>query len=126
MILDCGHEPSKCADITNGYGITSDGKKHCYDCVAKIDRDSMTETGRATLYLTQENSGLRPPSGSHGHAQVCNWPGSLSYRAYVKRGRHNIAGVRYDVWFRDHENRQWHGVQYGDNTQICHCKRIKG
>jgi hypothetical protein len=19
----------------------------------------------------------------------------------------------------------WHGVTYGDNTQICHCKRVK-
>jgi hypothetical protein len=40
-------------------------------------------------------------------------------------GRHNIAGVRYDVWFRGPDGHVWWGVQYGDMTQICHCKRTK-
>lgn len=119
--LDCGHEPSPHADFTTGYGVDRDGKKICYACCAENDRKQMRETGRATLYLTSE-----PNEGnlSADHF-VSNWPGSLKFRAhYYKVGRHNMTGRRYDVWFT-FENQPWHGVQYGDNTQVVHCNRIK-
>lgn len=110
-LLDCGHVESPHSSITNGYGTTADGKRHCYDCCAEQDRQQMRETGRATLYLAGEN--------------VTNWLGSLKIRVMRQtEGRHNIAGVRYDVWFR-FEGESWHGTQYGDFTQIVHCKRIK-
>ena len=35
----------------------------------------------------------------------------------------DIAGKRLDVWFYGPDGYIWHGVQYGDNTQIVHCKR---
>lgn len=35
-------------------------------------------------------------------------------------------GVRYDTWFTGPDGKQWHAVQYGDNTQIAHCRRTKG
>ena len=93
--------------------------KVCYQCCGELDRASMIDTGKACLYLTQDNSG-------HLGA-VSNWPGTLSFpliRYHI--GRHNIAGKRYDVWFRGPNNTLWHGTTYGDNTQICHCRRIKG
>ena len=71
----------------------------------------MTEHGRIMLYLS--------------NGEVMNWPGTLRFPAHVRKGRHNIAGSRYDVWFAGPDGFQWHGVQYGDNTQICHCKRTK-
>ncbi len=91
----------------------------CYDCCAVRDRIQMVQTGRITLYLT------RPGIGS---GQVANWPGTLHFPVHqgaIKTGRHNIAGKRYDVWFTGPDGKPWHGVQYGDNTQICHCRRVK-
>lgn len=95
------------------YGTRPDGARVCYKCCAVTDRADMDETGRATLYLT------------HDDAVVTNWPGTLRFIVRrIRKGRHNIAGTRYDVWFTV-GNRIWHGVQYGDNTQIVHCKRLK-
>jgi len=113
-ILDCGHPPSKHGSYTTGYGITPDGGKHCWDCCAKYDRQRMIDTGKIILYLTRK-----------GNIDIAtNWPGTLSFNVSVPSvGRHNLAHVRYDVWFRGPDNKQWHGVQYGYNTQILHCKR---
>jgi hypothetical protein len=72
----------------------------------------MKDEGRITLYLTDDG-------------RVTNWPNSLSFKGHVSKGRHNIAGTRYDVWFTGPDGHRWHGTQYGDNTQICHCKRTK-
>ncbi len=109
-ILECGHAPSEHSDITTGYGVAENGDRHCYACCAERDRASMRETGRATLYLTEKG--------------ITNWPASLCLPVeHRKTGRHNIARKRYDVWF-SFEGQHWHGVQYGDNTQIVHCKRI--
>ena len=111
-ILDCGHAPSAHGSSTTGYGVTADGRKHCYQCCAETDRKAMNETGRATLYLTDKG--------------VVNWPGSLSFSVTRRRkGQHNIARTREDVWFTGPDGAPWHGVQYGKNTQICHCRRIK-
>ena len=112
MILDCGHEESSHSDLTTGYGEDDAGKRHCYACCAEHDKAQMIQNGHATLYLTDNG--------------VTNWPGSLRFNfGTVRVGRHNIAGKRYDVWFTGPDNATWHGVQYGDMTQICHCKRIK-
>jgi hypothetical protein len=120
-MCDCGHPPSKHESFTTGYGTDSHGKTACHACCAENDKRSMIETGKATLYLTIEAEYV-----GHAKAKVTNWPGSLVFPiGYVRRGRHNIAGTRYDVWFTGPDSKQWHGVQYGDNTQICHCRRVK-
>ena len=125
MLLNCGHES------TAGYGEDRDGKTICYACCADIDRKAMDETGRAAMYFTHDCGGREIQPGCwdcHGrnNAEVTNWPGSLRYRVMAYRvGGHNIAGRRYDVWFRDHVGKEWHGVQYGDRTQLCHCRRMK-
>lgn len=112
VLLDCGHGPSKHSDFTTGYGISSDGKKHCYECCATRERDAMIKTGKATLYLTDKG--------------VTDWPGKLQFSVVRKNtGSHNIARVRYDVWFIGPDKHIWHGVTYGDFTQICHCNRTK-
>ena len=102
-----------------GYGIVREGgveKTVCYDCCGKRDRADMSATGRAILYLTEGPDG----------ALVANWPGTLKFRVrYKKAGSHNIARRRVDVWFNDCEGREWHGVQLGDFSQICRCRRSK-
>jgi hypothetical protein len=110
------------SDFTTGYGVKpGNGHKVCYACCAARDKADMLKTGRATLYLTIE----RPELYKQGYrsGKVSNWPGSLEIPVFYRRGRHNITGCRFDVWFT-FKGQNWHGVQYGENTQICHCRRI--
>lgn len=111
-VLDCGHAPSEHGPHTTGYGVAEDGTRHCYDCCAKQECEAMKATGRAFFYFDGEN--------------VTDWSGHLKIPAlYVKRGRHNIAGTRLDVWFI-FAGARWHGVRYGDNGTYVRCKRIDG
>ena len=133
-VLDCGHEASPHGEHTTGYGIDRNEKKHCYACCAENDRKEMIETGRATLYLTggigvykdKFGANKREVSAEKYPGKITNWPGSLEFPLFhIALGRHNIARYRYDVWFTGPDGKQWHGVTYGDNTQLCHCKRVK-
>lgn len=95
-----------------GYGVAPDGRKACYQCCANSDRADMIATGRACLYLSD--------------GKVTNWPGSLSFAVGpVRTGRHNMARRRYDFDFVGPDGARWHGTQYGDNTQVAHCRRLK-
>ena len=111
---DCGAE-FKPAGCGTGYAVTAAGNRICYECCAKRDRAEMLATGRATLYLT----------GDHDTApEATNWPGTLRFQCgAVRRSRHNVARWRYDTWFIGPDGHRWHGVQYGDNTQILHCRK---
>lgn len=110
--LDCGHKVSPQANITPGYGLNSKGETSCYKCCAAEDLSYMRKQGKITLYLSNK--------------EITNWPGSLRFPVhYIRTGKHNIAGKRYDAWFMGPDKDTWHGVQYGDNTQLIHCKRIK-
>lgn len=112
-ILDCGHPVSEHSPITTGWGTTPDGRRHCYACCAEADCAQLLADGKGTLYLTDKG--------------VTNWTGHLVFRVGSrKKGRHNVAGTRTDVRFVGPDGKTWHGVQYGDFTQICHVRRLKG
>lgn len=100
----------------SGYANTDKGETICYQCCADDDRDYMLKHGKIALYDT--NWG---PTGTN-LGSVSNWCGTLEI-PIVRRSRssHNIARYRYDVWFK-YNGHVWHGVRYGDNTQIVHCK----
>jgi hypothetical protein len=128
VCADCGEEkvhvnPNGCGGT--GYAtVKEDGieKTVCYDCCAQRDRADMAARGRIVLYLTEER-GLQ---GGWIRYVVTNWPGTLRIPvAYSRAGSHNIAGSRRDVWFTDSDGCEWHGVCYGNNTQLCHCRRLK-
>jgi hypothetical protein len=107
-----------------GYGLAPDSDAMvCFACGGLQDKARMIETGKAVLYLTgQSVFGLK----ADGAYRVTNWPNSLSFTPrYVKTGWHNIAGKRFDSWFNGPDGFVWHGVTYGQNTQIHHCKRTK-
>lgn len=107
-----------------GYGHDNTGHRICYACCGLRDARQMRETGKAVLYLVEREN--RAGGASYRSYHVTNWPGTLDRPVKARRvGRHNIAGKRYDVWFT-FEGAEWHGVTYGDNTQLCHCKRIGG
>lgn len=64
------------------------------------------------------------PSGCYFDFVIGNWPGTLTFKATgVTRGRHNWGIPRWDVWFNGPDGHVWHGVNYGNNTQIVHCRR---
>lgn len=112
------------------YGRNANGDKHCYPCCGAVDREYMISTGKITLYLSNEADdligGLTVRNSMQGW-NVSNWPDSLRFKikGYPRKGDHNIARYRYDVWFNGPDGHLWWGVQYGDNTQLCHCKRTK-
>jgi hypothetical protein len=122
-ILDCGHAPSEHYSFTTGYGFEpGTSRKICYACCTENDKAQMRKDGKTTLYLTKRETETDYPSATHF---ASNWPGSLKLPIYgVRVGYHNIARRRYDVWFT-FEGQNWHGTQYGDNTQILHCKKVK-
>jgi len=101
-----------------GYGTNSAGEKICYECCREFDKEWMSENDKITLYLTQATT---------GRWRVTNWPGTLRFRVdETRKGKHNITGTRYDVWFTDREGNRWWGVSYGENSQLCHCRKLKG
>lgn len=115
----CGETKSH-TGIGTGYGVNKSGAKVCYECCGARDRADMVETGRATLYLT-----TTAETSTYGRAKVSNWPGSLEFYGRYSVGRHNTARKRYDVAFIGPDGFWWSGTQFGDNTQICRCKRTK-
>jgi len=115
---------SKCKQIIvssgcgTGYGTNMEDEKICYTCCAEEDKEQMRKTGKIVLYLYKCSDNMPTP-------QLTNWPGTLKIPVnHIRAGSHNIAGIRYDVWFQ-FEGIQWHGTQYGNNTELCHCKRLK-
>lgn len=110
--LDCYSEKPILKDGGTGYALYY-GAKICYECCAIQDKKWMNTKGKIVLY--------------YDGRKIFNWPGTLVFLATrYKEGKHNIASKRIDVWFKGPSNDLWHGVQYGNNTQLLHCKRVKG
>ena len=122
--VDCRKRKPVQTEGGTGYAILRDSdSKVCYVCVAERDRKAMVETGHGNnlpLYLSK---------GNDGKWKVGNWPSTLTFPlmgdGHPRKGTHNIAGTRYDVWFVGPDGYVWHGVQYGEWTQVVHAKRTK-
>lgn len=98
-----------------GYGTNDQGQKICYSCIGRQDQTEIANAKpgqKFVHYLIKEN----------GHFVVSNWPGTWKANPFrVSIGRHNMAGKRYDVYIA-YNGRKFHGVTYGDQTQICRIK----
>lgn len=112
-ILDCGHLPSKHETFTTGYGFDRNKKTYCYDCCAKHEAQAMRDTKQAVLYLVNNDK------------EVTDWPGHLRFNVtYKSSGKHNFGIKRIDLWF-NFNGYVWHGVHYGDNSDLVYCKQTK-
>lgn len=121
----CKQEIAHESDFSTGYGIDKDGNKICFACCGENDKkelESLPIGGKTMHYLSMIDNKANTFREKY---KLTNWPGTLEIRPYYARtGRHNIAGKRLDVWFK-FDGKEFHGIQYGHNTQICHIKRIK-
>ena len=98
--------------------LTTDIPRHCDKCTKSLPVPPQTGgTGYG-----------RTPEGSIHCYDCCgdNWPGTLSIPVVGQPniGRHNIAGIRRDVWFC-FEGANWHGAQYGNNSDLVRCRKLK-
>ena len=107
-----------------GFAQDDKGNKICYACCAIQDKQWMKDHNTITLYLTIDNPHRQVGFWSRG--KITNWPGTLEYQAHIRKGYHNWAGVQYSVWFKDDTGQVWYGRQVGNDTQLCHCRKIKG
>ena len=113
----CKQDKTHTNEHTTGYAQKPNGHKVCFACCAILDQAKMKKTGKAVLYLTNDVNLF--------DAKVTNWPGTLSIPIISRStGRHNLTGTVYNVWFK-FNGYIWHGRQFGDNTQLCHCKQTK-
>ena len=111
-----------------GFAQDDKGNKICYACCAIQDKQWMQDHNTITLYLTinePEPFYQRVRQGYWAKGKVTNWPGSLSYPCTIKAGKHNWARVQYSIWFTDDTGQRWYGRQVGNNTQLCHCRKLK-
>lgn len=94
------------------------GERTCYACCGLNDDKEFREAipgQKIVQYLIKS---------SDGQWQITNWPGTLRINVTPKNGKHNIAGNRYDTWFT-FADKDFHGVTFGDWTQIHHIKLVK-
>jgi hypothetical protein len=89
---------------------------------AESTKNAMRENGQYLFYLldNQDKTCLYNERFS-----IVNYNNSVVFNnIWVKKGKHNFAGTRYDAWFV-FEGYWWHGVNYGENSQLIHCKKTK-
>lgn len=127
--LECGH--SIIGGV--GYGVDSQGRRFCYECCAKRDRQDMTETGRAVLYAAPYESpeqlvGMESRRGLVRRWRVTNWPGSLEFQARnVRHFEGRGFGGAYPITtgeFTGPDGALWRFRQAGHWNQIARCHRV--
>lgn len=103
------------SDLSTGYGRDNNDNIICFDCCGKQDAlalEQLQPKNKFIMYLDTNEQTLS------------NWPGTFKIKLHaVRKGRHNFARTRYDAWF-DYKGNNYHAVQYGDNTQIAHIRRV--
>jgi len=127
---DCGQcgGPFYASGFTPGYGYAESGLRICYACCGDNDRQSMIETGKATLYLVKTNRPDRMAPGLDKPSvwEVINWPGSWRRRTYgpPKRFNHPFTRDAWIAYFAGPDGHVWSARNIGD-SQIAHCRRLK-
>lgn len=107
--------------------------KICYTCAAKVERDAMTATGRATLYQFGRNESRtftdHKGRTTYGYTHIGNWTGDLKFpiKWQTRSWCLGFGGggmYRNDYNFIGPDGFVWYGRNQG-NGDIVHCKRTK-
>lgn len=102
--------------IGYGYRYNNRTEKICYECCGDIDRKGLEDLKQGGKYILYMNTAKK---------YLSNWPGTFKIElSYIKEGRHNIAGKRFDTWF-NFQGSKYHAVLYGTNTEVAHVKKLK-
>jgi hypothetical protein len=122
---DCGKVIEPPDNFSTGYGIDQDGHKVCFNCCGKRDRKELFDAkpgDKFVFYLIEKKN----ETTGQTEYYVTNWPASLKIKLHAtpRKGRHNIAGRRLDVWFIQN-GKNFHGTQYGENSQLLYTKCVK-
>lgn len=114
-------KPGYCGGTGYGTRVMPDGShaRHCYACCTENEKAMMREDGKIYLYLVEGSD-----ENTRRKYFVTNWTGMLRLPVYaVTKGRHNIARTQTRFRFM-FEGAEWAGVQYGEHTQVAHCKKL--
>jgi len=109
-LLDCGHEVSPHTEHTTGYGVDKDGRKLCYDCCARGDREYMAREGKITAYLSDDGK------------RITTWSGNplmtVSRESIGSAGGFARSAKITRVWAVDEQGNWWHGRGPGRGMYI--------
>jgi hypothetical protein len=106
IILDCGHPESSHGNVTRGYGITADGKKHCYACCEARDKDTLKAETSFFAYLSSDKK------------QITGWPGWMLMRVTSTHKRllgfsRDSQNYCYHIRATDVHGHKWYGTSPG-------------
>jgi len=110
----CGETKTHNDNLTTGYGKDSKGNVVCFSCCGINDEKELIElpTGKKICHYWDGKN-------------IINWQGTLKITPYyIKKGRHNMAGTREDIYF-NFKGHKFHATQYGNFSQIAYIQKLK-
>lgn len=120
----------------SNFAYTRDNRMVCVKCCAELEKAYMRTHDKIVLYFQSFQHRYQTDYtrknkiyiiGGHGDVmgELTDAMGNkIVDLYYIDRGKHNIAGRRYDFRFM-FEGRTWHGTVYGDNSDLAYCRRLK-
>jgi hypothetical protein len=112
---------------STGYGKDDSGRIICYEDCAEIERQYMRDQKRITLYLQKRITLYLKYNGfGVGCYGLFTWPGiEIARTADYKQSRSYNGKLYLTVYFI-FEGKRWYGRHYGDDSDLIHCKQLKG
>ena len=94
--LDCGHQPSSHEEYSTSYGINNNGKKLCYECCTKADKNRLLTDDHFIGYIDGQ--------------KLTNWPGHILGRVLYWGKNHNWSRERRYIRIIDCHGQEWYGT----------------
>ena len=93
----------------------------CINCSVKEKQNLLTRTSPFIAAMTEKGKAILYRSGT----SIVSFTGiPVATIAFCNRSKHNLAGYRYDYWFRLDET-IWHGYSCGKETNPITCRATK-
>jgi hypothetical protein len=134
-VLECGHTPSPHEAFTTGYGTDADGKRHCFECCERRDREAIAAAKAGDRYTVYYNFPDQPSGGvyqrnfhvSTQRAHVTNWLGrTLGRIEHARVFGHNFGGRVVTMRVVMFDGSRWSGRASWDNGTCITLRKAKG